>query len=91
MTFRIQDLMIDALPGTPGNRDGRRQPGQLLCGTTSCAKSTTPSPEPPPEEPEDPTAPCGTTSCGKSIAVYQTAPADLAALRRQLQSTLAGM
>lgn len=85
MTFRIQDLMIDVLPGT----QDRRQPGQLLCGTTSCGKST-----PEPLDPTDPTEPdepaCGPSSCGKSTGVYQTAHGDLSALRRQLHATLAG-
>lgn len=87
MTFRMQDLMIDVLPGAAGEL-----PGRLMCGATSCAKSTPLGPEPP-EEPQEPIDPaCGPTSCGKSTAsAYAPTGAHLAALRRQLAETLTGL
>lgn len=90
MTFRMQDLMIDMLPGSEG-----LQPGRLLCGATSCAKSTPlgPEPQPEPEPDPEPMPGCGMTSCGaKSIVPESTlAGAHLAALRQQLADTLSGM
>ncbi len=85
MNFRMQDLMIDTLPTTGG-----AQPGRLLCGSTSCAKSAPLEPVPPPDPPEPG---CGPSSCGaRSIPPesYQAA-AHLGALQQQLRDTLAGM
>lgn len=94
MTFRMQDLMIDVLPGSEG-----LQPGRLLCGATSCAKSTplnpepVPDPEPDPVPDPEPLPGCGMTSCGAKsiIPEYTMAGAHLAALRQQLADTLSGM
>jgi hypothetical protein len=90
MTFRMQDLMIDTLPGSEG-----LQPGRLLCGATSCAKSSPLGPETPQDPEPDPTEPaCGPSSCGaKSVTTdtYMMAGAHLAALRQQLADTLSGL